>query len=45
MIIYLEPTLNLLVQKGKKYKVDELLQKGEVKKLENGTNYLKIIEE
>jgi hypothetical protein len=43
MIIYMEQTLNLLVSAGKKYKVDELFQKGEVKQLENGVRYLKIV--
>jgi len=43
MVIYLESTLNLLISAGKKYKVDELISKGEGKQLENGLRYLKIV--
>ena len=42
-VIYLETTLNLLVSAGKKYKVDELISKAEVKQSEDGVKYLKII--
>ena len=42
IVIYMEQTLNLLVSAGKKWKVDELIQKGQGIQLENGVRYLKI---
>jgi len=48
IIIYLEPTLNLLISAGKKYKVDELIPKGEIKQIEKDEvklRYLKIVEQ
>ncbi len=48
MIIYLEPTITLLLQLGKKDEVDELIQNGEVKQIEieekEPIKYLKINE-
>lgn len=41
-IIYLEPTINLLISSGKKEIVEELLKVGQVKETESGIKYLKV---
>lgn len=45
MIIYLEPTINLLISSGEKEIVEELLKAGQVKQTESGVKYLKINDE
>ena len=45
MTIYLEPTVNLFIRKGRKPEIDEIISKSEVKRTEEGINYLKVRED
>ena len=45
MTIYLEPTVNLFIRNGRKTEIDEIISKSEVKRTEEGINYLKVKED
>jgi len=44
MTIYLEPTVNLFIRNGRRREIDEIISNSEVKRTEEGINYLKVKE-